>query len=94
MTSHLSALCEVCAFSKRAVRSLVPQRVITITIAPPGCKRVRIAPQLGNLKWAEGKYPTPLGPIHVRHERKPDGTISSKIDAPRGIIVESQKKRN
>ena len=70
------------------------QVVLGVKPLEPGCKRVRIAPQLGNLKWAEGKYPTPLGPIHVRHERKPDGTISSKIDAPSGIIVESQKKRN
>ena len=70
------------------------QVVLGVKPLEPGCKRVRIAPQLGNLKWAEGKYPTPLGPIRVRHERKPDGTISSKIDAPRGIIVESQKKRN
>jgi len=70
------------------------QVVLGVKPLEPGCKRVRIAPQLGNLKWAEGKYPTPLGPIHVRHERMPDGTISSKIDAPRGIIVESQKKRN
>ena len=70
------------------------QVVLGVKPLEPGCKRVRIAPQLGNLKWAEGKYPTPLGPIHVRHERKPDGMISSKIDAPSGIIVESQKKRN
>ena len=55
----------------------------------PGCKRVRIAPQLGNLKWAEGAYPTPFGPIRVRHERRPDGTISSKIDDPKEIQIES-----
>ena len=70
------------------------QVVLGVKPLEPGCKRVRVAPQLGNLKWAEGKYPTPLGPIRVRHERKPDGTISSQIDAPRGIIVESQQKPN
>ena len=70
------------------------QVVLGVKPLEPGCKRVRVAPQLGNLKWAEGKYPTPLGPIHVRHERQPDGTISSQIDAPRGIIVESQNKPN
>jgi hypothetical protein len=59
----------------------------------PGCKRVRIAPQLGNLQWAEGTYPTPLGPIHVRHERKADGTIASKIDAPPGVQVELPSDR-
>ena len=68
------------------------QVVLGVKPLEPGCKRVRVAPQLGNLKWAEGKYPTPLGPIHVRHERQPDGTIASQIDAPRGIIVESQQK--
>ena len=70
------------------------QVVLGVKPLEPGCKRVSVAPQLGNLKWAEGKYPTPLGPIHVRHERQPDGTISSQIDAPRGIIVESQQKPN
>jgi hypothetical protein len=70
------------------------QVVLGVKPLEPGCKRVRVAPQLGNLKWAEGKYPTPLGPIHVRHERQPDGTISSQIAAPRGIIVESQNKLN
>lgn len=70
------------------------QVVLGVKPLEPGCKRVRVAPQLGNLKWAEGKYPTPLGPIRVRHERQPDGTIASQIDAPRGIIIESQQKPN
>ena len=65
------------------------QNVLGVKPLEPGCARVRIAPQLGNLKWVEGTYPTPRGPIHVRHERKPDGTIGSKIDAPAGVSVES-----
>jgi len=64
------------------------QNVLGVKPLAPGCKRVRIAPQLGNLKWAEGTYPTPLGPIHVRHERKLDGTVTSKIEAPPGVQVE------
>ncbi|MBN1606955.1 MAG: hypothetical protein JW940_10005, partial [Polyangiaceae bacterium] len=65
------------------------QVVLGVKPLEPGCKRVRIAPQLGSLKWAEGSYPTPLGPIHVRHERQSDGTIASSIKAPAGITVES-----
>ena len=65
------------------------QNVLGVKPLEPGCKRVRIAPQLGNLKWAEGAYPTPLGPIRVRHERRADGRIASKIDAPPGIQIES-----
>ncbi len=65
------------------------QVVLGVKPIEPGCKRVRVRPQLGNLQWAEGAYPTPLGPIRVRHERQADGTVSSKIEAPPGIQVES-----
>ncbi|MCL4176243.1 MAG: alpha-L-rhamnosidase [Verrucomicrobia bacterium] len=65
------------------------QHVLGIQPLEPGFARVRIAPQLGNLQWAEGTYPTPHGPIRVRHERRPDGTIASQIAAPEGIRVVS-----
>ena len=63
------------------------QNVLGVKPLEPGFKRVRIAPQLGNLQWAEGDYPTPRGVIHVRHERRPDGTIKSKITVPPGVKV-------
>jgi hypothetical protein len=63
------------------------QTVLGVTPLEPGCAKVRIVPQLGSLEWAEGTYPTPRGPIKVRHERKADGTISSKIEAPDGVTV-------
>ena len=63
------------------------ENVLGITPLEPGFTRVRIVPQLGRLHWAEGAYPTPLGPIKVRHERQSDGTVKSKIDAPAGITV-------
>jgi hypothetical protein len=63
------------------------QHVLGITPLAPGCARVRIAPQLGKLRWVEGSYPTPQGAIKVRHERKPDGSISSQIDAPKGVEI-------
>ena len=61
------------------------QNVLGVKPLAPGCQRVRIAPQLGNLQWAEGDYPTPRGVIHVRHDRRPDGTIKSKITVPPGV---------
>lgn len=63
------------------------QNVLGVKPLEPGFKRVRIAPQLGNLKWAEGTYPTPLGPIKLRHERQPDGSVKSNIEAPPGVEV-------
>lgn len=64
------------------------QHVLGVEPVAPGSTRVRITPQLGRLKWAEGTYPTPRGPIRVRHERQPDGTIKSDIQAPEGIVIE------
>jgi hypothetical protein len=54
----------------------------------PGCARVQVAPQLGNLRWVEGCYPTPRGPIQVRHERRANGRVVSEVQAPRGIKCE------
>ena len=67
------------------------QNVLGVKPLAPGFTRVRIAPQLGNLKWAEGTYPTPLGPIKVRHDRQPDGSVKSKVEAPPGIEVEQTR---
>ncbi len=67
------------------------QNVLGVKPLEPGFKRVRITPQLGNLKWAEGTYPTPLGPIKVRHERQPDGSVKSKIEVPPGVEVEQTR---
>ncbi len=66
------------------------QHVLGVQPLEPGMRRVRVVPQLGKLKWAEGVYPTPLGPIRVRHERQPDGSVNSDINAPAGIKVERQ----
>jgi alpha-L-rhamnosidase len=59
--------------------------VLGVQPRAPGCAQVRIAPHLGNLKWVEGAYPTPKGPIRVRHDQQADGSIVSKIELPPGI---------
>ena len=61
--------------------------VLGVEILEPGCKTVRIVPHLGNLKWAEGTYPTPYGLINIRHEAQPDGTVKSAIKAPNGVKI-------
>jgi len=38
-----------------------------------------------NLDWAEGCFPTPLGILHVRHERTSGGRVSSAVTAPDGM---------
>ncbi|MBO7468329.1 MAG: alpha-L-rhamnosidase [Bacteroidaceae bacterium] len=61
--------------------------VLGVEIIEPGCKKVCITPHLGNLKWAEGFYPTPYGQIYIRHEKLPDGTVKTSIKAPKGVKV-------
>jgi hypothetical protein len=58
--------------------------VLGISPAAPGFTKVRIEPQLGSLKWAEGTFPTPLGIIRVRHEKQTDGSVKSEIELPKG----------
>jgi len=61
------------------------KNVLGVTPVAPGCAQVRITPHLGGLAWAEGTYPTPKGPIHVRHDKQPDGTIKTAVQLPGGI---------
>ena len=52
-----------------------------------GIKRDRLAWQ-GDLRFVEAEYPTPLGTVHVRHERRPDGSIESAVNVPVGMTYE------
>lgn len=63
------------------------EHVLGIKIVEPGCRVVKIEPNLGDLGWAEGSFPTPYGVIKVRHERLSDGSVRSKIDAPKRIKI-------
>jgi len=69
--------------------SWLSRHVLGVTPLEPGFTRARIEPRLGSLAWAEGAYPTPHGPIHVRHERRPDGGVVSEVRAPEGITLEA-----
>ena len=48
-----------------APTAFLAEEVLGIRISEPGCKKIRIAPRLGNLEWAKGKYPTPYGTVTV-----------------------------
>ncbi len=62
-------------------------RVLGLEALDVGCRTVRVKPFLGDLAWAEGALPTPHGPVRVRHEKKPDGTIATTIDVPPGVKI-------
>jgi alpha-L-rhamnosidase len=63
------------------------EHVLGIRVLEPGCKTIAVTPHLADLQWAEGTFPTPLGVVHVRHDKQADGSVRSKIDAPPGVRV-------
>ncbi len=63
------------------------EHVLGISVIEPGCKVVRIKPYLGDLKFAEGTFPTPLGLIKVKHQKMADGRVKSTISAPKGVKI-------
>lgn len=67
--------------------SWLSEHVLGVSVVEPGCKTIRIQPNLGDLQWVEGTYPTPMGVVKIRHEKQADGTIKSNIQAPKGVKV-------
>lgn len=63
--------------------AFLAERVLGVSVLEPGCRKVRVKPDLGDLDFAEGTYPTPLGPIAISAKKgaQPD------IQAPSGITI-------
>lgn len=61
--------------------------ILGIEVVAPGCRIIHITPNLCDLDWAEGTYPTPYGLVKVRHEKKADGEILTWLEAPKEIHI-------
>lgn len=63
-------------------------RVLGIRPLDVGCRTVEVKPFLGDLEWAEGAMALPDGrAIRVRVEKRPDGTLEMRVDAPKDIEI-------
>ncbi len=60
--------------------------ILGIKILEPGCKKLKIQPDLGDLEWAEGTYPTPYGIVTIS-ARKVDGQVVLDVQAPSGVEI-------
>ncbi|MBQ0006749.1 MAG: alpha-L-rhamnosidase [Alistipes sp.] len=63
------------------------RHVLGVEILEPGCRKIKVQPHLGDLKWAEGTFPTPLGPVLVKVRRTSEGKIVTDVQAPEGVTV-------
>jgi hypothetical protein len=68
-----------------APANLFPRFLLGATPAEPGWKSARIAPNPGNLKEAEGRIPTPRGPIEIHWIQ--DSSFNLKVDLPEGMTA-------
>lgn len=66
--------------------AFMSQYVLGIYPVEAGFKKVLVKPDLGNLKWAKGKFPTPYGEISVEHKLV-DGKIVTTVDAPKEVEI-------
>jgi alpha-L-rhamnosidase len=57
--------------------------VLGVRPIEPGYKAWLIEPQPGDLSWAEGRVPTPYGPIQVRWEKQ-SGRFVLEVNVPAG----------
>lgn len=63
------------------------ENILGIQILESGCRKVRINPVLGDLKWAKGSYPTPFGVISVFVSETKNNGVEVKIQAPPEIEI-------
>lgn len=52
-----------------------------------GGKTIKIQPNLGDLKFAKGTFPTQFGVLKVKHVKNTDGSIETTIEAPEGLKI-------
>lgn len=63
------------------------ENILGISILEAGCKKIALTPNLGDLEWAEGTYPTPYGEVEIRLKRLDDGSVETKIAAPPEVSI-------
>lgn len=62
--------------------------VMGVKVVEAGCRKLIIRPNLGNLNYVIGDYPTPYGVVHIEH-RKINGKTQTTFTAPDEVEVEA-----
>lgn len=62
------------------------RRVLGIRPVSPGCEKMVIRPELGDLEWARGSYPTPYGLVQVEHTVE-NGVVHTEYRAPKQVEI-------
>ena len=63
------------------------QYVLGVNVVAPGCRVLKIEPHLGNLSYAGGTFPTPLGVVTIKNTKLANGKVHIDVKAPKGIKI-------
>ena len=63
------------------------RHILGIKVLAPGSKVIEVKPHLGDLKFAEGTFPTPYGLLYVKHTMQENGKIKTDIKAPKEVKI-------
>ena len=63
------------------------RHILGIQVTEPGCRRLTVAPHLGDLSYVRGTFPTPLGVVTVSHTKDPDGSVHTEYTTPEGVEI-------
>ena len=77
------SLCHGWASGPTAVLS---NYIMGARITKPGGREVTIKPQLGQLEWIKGDFPTQYGAVHIEHRRE-NGQVKTTYTAPKEVTV-------
>lgn len=71
--------------------SWLTEHVLGVKVLEPGCKTIKIEPHLGDLKFAEGSFPTPYGVVKIKHTKLANGQVKTDVSAPKEVKVIKSK---
>ncbi|HKG05267.1 MAG TPA: alpha-L-rhamnosidase C-terminal domain-containing protein [Pedobacter sp.] len=67
--------------------SWLTEHVLGVKVLEAGCKTIKIEPHLGDLKFAEGSFPTPYGVVKIKHTKLVNGQVKTDVSAPKEVKV-------
>lgn len=66
--------------------SFLFEDVLGVNVLDSGCETILIKPNLGNLTYCKGVFPTTKGNVYIEH-KVVNGKVETKIDAPNEIKI-------
>ena len=86
--SSMSGCGSLCHAYACAPLPVLQRAVLGIAPLAPGFTEFRFAPQGLGVRWAEGRVPTPHGPVEVSwSQREPDAPLAATIVVPEGTTA-------